>query len=330
MELMLDKKSKFKGFFLFEFKMDCNVVETIPNINTFGPGTVNGYSAVVVQGILQRRQEPQEWEACWLAIRIWQLPIERIVKADPLIRSCQNWSSCKNLLKNSTWTILRSFNTWSKLERWKGCTTRSFMNCVCVCVCMCVCVWVCVCVCVRNSAMSNSLWPWTVACQAPLLIGFSRQEYWSGLPFPPPGNLPNPRIEPGLLHCRWILYCLGHLGSPMSQPQIKKKKSRFEVSSLFLFNNNEPFLNLIVMCNELWILYNWWWLGGGWTEKKLQSTSQSQTWTKKGHGHCLAVCCLSHLLQLSESQWNHYIWEVCSVNWWDAVKPATPVASTGP
>ena len=38
--------------------------------------------------------------------------------------------------------------------------------------------------------------PWTVACQAPLLMGFSRQEYWSGLPFLSPGDLPNPGIEP--------------------------------------------------------------------------------------------------------------------------------------
>ena len=37
--------------------------------------------------------------------------------------------------------------------------------------------------------------PWTVACQAPLSTGFSRQEYWSGLPFPSPGCLPNPGIE---------------------------------------------------------------------------------------------------------------------------------------
>ena len=37
---------------------------------------------------------------------------------------------------------------------------------------------------------------WTVACQAPLSMGFSRQEYWSGLPFPSPGDLPNPGIEP--------------------------------------------------------------------------------------------------------------------------------------
>ena len=38
--------------------------------------------------------------------------------------------------------------------------------------------------------------PWTIACQAPLSMGFSRQGYWSGLPFPPPGVLPNPGIEP--------------------------------------------------------------------------------------------------------------------------------------
>ena len=39
--------------------------------------------------------------------------------------------------------------------------------------------------------------PWTVAHQAPQSIGFSRQEYWSGLPFPSPGDLPDPGIEPG-------------------------------------------------------------------------------------------------------------------------------------
>ena len=37
--------------------------------------------------------------------------------------------------------------------------------------------------------------PWTVACQAPLSMGFSRQEYWSGLSCPPPGDLPDPRIK---------------------------------------------------------------------------------------------------------------------------------------
>ena len=41
--------------------------------------------------------------------------------------------------------------------------------------------------------------PWTVAHQAPLFNGFPRQEYWGRLPFPSPGNLPNPRIKPASL-----------------------------------------------------------------------------------------------------------------------------------
>ena len=45
--------------------------------------------------------------------------------------------------------------------------------------------------------MSDSfVTPWTVARQAPLYVGFPRQEYWSGLPFPSLGDLPDPRIEP--------------------------------------------------------------------------------------------------------------------------------------
>ena len=99
------------------------------------------------------------------------------------------------------------------------------------------------------SVVSDSATPWTIACQAPLW-GFSRQEYWSGLPCPPPGDLPNPGIKPrsptwqadslsseppgkpkntgvgslfllqgifliqksnwGLLNCRWILYQLSY------------------------------------------------------------------------------------------------------------------------
>ena len=46
------------------------------------------------------------------------------------------------------------------------------------------------------SVVSDCATPWTVAHQAPLSTGFSRPEYWSGLPFPSPGDLPNPGIEP--------------------------------------------------------------------------------------------------------------------------------------
>ena len=46
-----------------------------------------------------------------------------------------------------------------------------------------------------HSVMSDFGTLWTAARQAPLSMGFSRQEYWSGLPFPSPGDLPNPGIE---------------------------------------------------------------------------------------------------------------------------------------
>ena len=49
----------------------------------------------------------------------------------------------------------------------------------------------------KCSLLSHVCDPWTVACLAPLSMGFSREEYWSGLPFPPPGNLPNSGIKPG-------------------------------------------------------------------------------------------------------------------------------------
>ena len=87
--------------------------------------------------------------------------------------------------------------------------------------------------------------PWTVACQAPLFMKFSRQEYWSGLPFPTPGDLPNQGSNPSLLHCRQILYQLSYKGSPgilewgaypfsrgSSQPGIKPRSPALQVDSL--------------------------------------------------------------------------------------------------
>ena len=56
----------------------------------------------------------------------------------------------------------------------------------------------CVCVCVLVAQLCLTLCtPWTVACQASLSMGFSGQEYWSGLPFPSPGDFPNLGIKSG-------------------------------------------------------------------------------------------------------------------------------------
>jgi len=110
-----------------------------------------------------------------------------------------------------------------------------------------------------------------------------------------------------------------------------QKYCHSEVSSSLILCNNKPFLNWIwcVMKSAFYTTTSDDQLSG-WTKIKLQNTSQSQTCTKKkDHGHCLVVCCWSDLLQLSESQWNHYTWEVCSANRWDALKTATPADGSG-
>ena len=66
-----------------------------------------------------------------------------------------------------------------------------------------------------------------------------------------------------------------------------------------------------------------------WLKRSSKALPKAKLAPKKGHGHCLVVCCLSDPLQLFESQWNHYIWEVCSANWWDVLKPAMIVSSIG-
>ena len=68
-------------------------------------------------------------------------------------------------------------------------TTVGVTQSMCVCVCVCVCVLSC-------SVVSDSANLWTVACQAPLSMGFFKQQYWSGLPCSSLGDLPNPGIKP--------------------------------------------------------------------------------------------------------------------------------------
>ena len=56
------------------------------------------------------------------------------------------------------------------------------------------------CIMLSGSVVPNSLpphgpYPWTIACQVPLCTGFTWQEYWNGLPFPTPGDVPNPGFQ---------------------------------------------------------------------------------------------------------------------------------------
>ena len=75
---------------------------------------------------------------------------------------------------------------WKNIRYGEGMYRRSLLLCVCVCVCVCI-------------QLLSWVWlfatPWTEACQAPQSMGFSRQKYWNGLPFPSPGDLSDPGIK---------------------------------------------------------------------------------------------------------------------------------------
>ena len=80
--------------------------------------------------------------------------------------------------------------------------------CSWMCVCVSVCVCLCVCVCGQwLTRVQHFVTSRTVAQLAPLSMGFPRQEYWSGLPVPSPGDLPNPGIEHVSCIGRQILFC---------------------------------------------------------------------------------------------------------------------------
>ena len=72
-----------------------------------------------------------------------------------------------------------------------------------------------VCCCLVTVVSNSFLIPWTIAQQTSLSMGFHRQEYWSGLPFPSPGDLPDPGTEPisPVLQVNYLPP--SHLGSPM-------------------------------------------------------------------------------------------------------------------
>ena len=78
---------------------------------------------------------------------------------------------------------------------------------------------------------------WTVAHQAPLSMGLSRQEYWSGLPFPPPGDLPNPGIKPKSL----ALQADSLPSEPPGKPQIPDQRVGVRNFHAFFFFKVVPF-----------------------------------------------------------------------------------------
>ena len=87
-----------------------------------------------------------------------------------------------------------------------------------------LCVLKCVCACSITSVLSDSGTLWTVANQAPVSMGFSRQEYCSGLSDPPPGDLPDPGVKPGSPALQADSLRLSLWGSPYAKIHQGKKK----------------------------------------------------------------------------------------------------------
>ena len=99
--------------------------------------------------------------------------------------------------------------------------------------------------------------PWTAARQAPLSMGFSKQKYWSELPFPPPGDLPNPGTEPG--SPAWQADSL--LTEPAGKPSFSWHVGLHCSMACGIFSDQESNPDLIepwfVSCIDRHILFHW-------------------------------------------------------------------------
>ena len=85
-----------------------------------------------------------------------------------------------------------------------------------------------------HSVVSDSATPWTTAYQAPPSMEFSRQEYWSGLPFPSPGDLPDSGIEPGSPAVQADALSSEPPGKPMTWGMLKIKNTCFAEMLFFM------------------------------------------------------------------------------------------------
>ena len=85
--------------------------------------------------------------------------------------------------------------------------------------------WVCSCCSLPQLCLTRAI-PWTIAHLAPLLVGFLKQEYWNGLPFPPPGESSWSNLE--LLHCTQSLYPLSQEGEGLNSVGIWGKYAQVE------------------------------------------------------------------------------------------------------
>ena len=184
MGLMLDKK-QIQVIFFFKLKMGCKPTETTRHINSAQELlTVQWWFKEFCKGDKRLEDKGHSGWLRKLTVTNWELSLKLV-----LIQLQ------KKLLKNSVLTILQSLSIWSKSKRWKSLLSACFM-----CVCMLSCF----------SRIRLFVTPWTVALQAPLSMGFSRQEYWSGLPGSPSGVLheltTNQKKKIVFLKCHLLLF----------------------------------------------------------------------------------------------------------------------------
>ena len=119
--------------------------------------------------------------------------------------------------------------------------------------------------------MSDSLWPHGlyIAHQAPLSMGFSRQEYWSGLPFPSPGDLPDPGVKPRCptlqadFFTLWVTILLNKISEPVPPPNPNTKWwfVGSGVMGIFIFSHVfwcifKTFFNKQSYC-QIWLFFKW-------------------------------------------------------------------------
>ena len=112
---------------------------------------------------------------------------------------------------------------------------------------------------VSHSVVSESVTPGTVAHQAPLSVEFPRQEYWRGLPFPSPGDLPDPGIKPGSPALPMDSLSSEPPGKPCAYLHLikKKKKSQILKQHFFFLDSFETVLREItVFSQSLFFFFN--------------------------------------------------------------------------
>ena len=109
----------------------------------------------------------------------------------------------------------------------------------------------------ESEVVSDSATPWTVAHQAPQSMEFSRQKDWSGLPFPSPGELPNPGIEPGYPYCRQTFTVWGDKDASCLKYIPFPEWIRYFLIFAYL-NNGKHFMSTFWVSKQLLLLNNYW------------------------------------------------------------------------